>query len=932
MSDINILYAQLGTLQEQLYSYDIIGVPTDGIIISIEHIKSKINSLVNERNNINIDNHINVYKYNRINSLGRSCVNYSFSVNLLQDDYNRLSNIVSHIRRYAMSYCNDVIGQQLYPYQMCVYGNSKWYSVRDVYDIQMLIDEFIKRYGDARDMVIDEIHLKYSTVIPPMCLDSIYPMSCGSDRSVRYVGKQHIVVTIRHTNICCSLAYVTWCYYVNRVSITSYVKDIIRESINNYHNIHSILDIRSLHNVIVCNSDNDIIRLTDYDTVNNICLYYNKEHVDIILHANYLSKDTEQYLHYYSKPGYTSVIRRRILKIDIDDINTLDLECIRLPCEDIILHKPMCISYCINGCVDCYIGYNCIDEFMLYMLDIMICDMVFWVHYGSGYDIHLLIDCILPYCYKDICNPVDIIDTEQSIICASFNLVNGYKLIIRDSYRLLLYDLHTLCYYFNVNNPKLDINPTAFTEDDFKDKHTHAVKYAVNDSLCLYQILYRYREICIDNCCINPLQYITVTSMSKCLFLSKYYDESIMCITVLNKQAHDYIRRSYHGGINKVFRQGLFSDIYTYDIKSSYPYSATKKLPCGTPKWMYMDIIIDSANLLPRCQCFIECFIIPPTHPIKYNIPIHIYKDSKGNDVDENIGSTYVQVIYYREVKLGLEHGYKYVCKSMLMFSNSEYILRDFNLTLYRCKHEAEVDNNIVMRHIYKSIMNSNYGSWGFNKYNKQCVRIYNNNKQTNQHCVYLEECGEGDYSIVNDRIYSVQNCNIDVRDANVALSSAIASISRIRLFKLGKVIQDMGYDIYYCDTDSIKTNMKTQPSHKMFGNSLGQACIEYDGWTNVECNIYQKKLFTSIYTRGNDIEVDIKSKGININSKIDKMNITKASKDDLLAISNDMKQCYLDNKLYSKLESIIYTSRTNKINSKPMLYEKIVYKNIKLA
>lgn len=787
------------------------------------------------------------------------------------------------------------------------------------------------RYTDPTDMIIDEIHLKYSNILPPMCLNTINPTSYGSDRNIRYVGKKHVIVTIRRTNNCCSLVYITWCYYIEGYHIINCAKDIVYNFIQLSNKILSISDLRLLNDVIICNNDNDIINLTEYDTINNICLYYNKEHVELILHANCLSKSLEQYLYYLSKPGYTIVIAKRSLNIEICDINTLDLECLRFPYNDIILHKPICISYCIDGYVDCFIGYNCIYNFMIYLLNIMTCDTIFWIHYGSGYDIHLLIDNILPFCNKDINNPVKLVDTEQSIISASFNLVNGYKLIIRDSYRILLYDLHTLCYYFNVDNPKLNINSTKFTEDDFKDKQTDAVKYAIQDSLCLYQILYKYREICISKWMINPLNYITIASMSKSLFLSKYYNENIMCITILNKQAHDYIRRSYHGGINRVFKKGLFSDIYTYDIKSSYPYSATKKLPCGTPKWSFMDIILDNINLLPKCQCFIECLIIPPKNSIRYSILIHIYKDDKGNDLDENIGCTYIQVLYYKEIKLGLKHGYKYICKSSIMFSNSEYILKDFNLMLYNCKHEVEMDKNIVMRHIYKIIMNSNYGSWGFNKYNKQCLRIYNSNNETIQYCAYLEECGEGDYYISNGYIYSVQNCNIDVSDNNVAIASAISSISRIRLFKLGKLVQDLGYNIYYCDTDSIKTNMKTSPKHKRFGNYFGQASVECEGWTNLECNIYQKKLFTSIYTKDDSIEIYIKSKGINSNKKIDGIMIYNTTNEDLMDINNNMKLCYLNEECYQKLESIIYTSRTNVINSRPMLYERIINKNIKL-
>lgn len=947
------------------------GENTDAINILIEKKEKELNALNEEfiynlrkeedQATINIDKNetviiknngypnINVFKFLRTCSLTKNTKEH-VALSIEDNTNNNIDNIEKYIKlihNASILYGNQILGKTLHIYQLSVYGNGKWYSKKDVTDIRKLIEEFNRLYNDAdggkrNDLLITLISARYTVGEPVQKkLESINPTAYGRDKNFRYNNGYYICTPANTTKECVSLAFATWFSYINigRINNIKYpaLLNSLAVSLYTSATIKSIKDIRRAgYEVIVLYEDDQLNTIKPIDTINSIVLFYSKEHVEIIMHENYLDRSIKEYLNYFCKPRHNgAIICKKIKEINKDIINTIDLECIRTKHNDYILHKVICISYCLDDIQKCNLGYDCINKFLDF-LDTYVKEyrsLTFWCHYSSGYDAHLLIDHILPRCRKDIEYPIEFIDTNQSIISIKFNL-HKYSITIKDSYRLLLKPLSMLCESFNVESPKIQLNPTEFKEEDFNNESNLAVKYALTDAICLKQVMMKFKQYCINNDLPDPTNFTTITSMSKHYYISYYYPRHDQIISLLNKQAYDFIKRSYFGGITKAFIKGLHKDIYTYDINSSYPYAATKLLPCGNPMWSKLDVIIISNKLVPISKCFIECDIIPPKHK-KYTMPIHMYRHPDGSIIDnEDEGKQYTQVVYVDEIKLGLKYGYIYKTYSYLSFTNKARVLAEFNRDLYKLKSEAKDNQDIVKEHIFKLLMNSNYGSWGFNKYDKTILRCYSDNKENLQHCALIEELNEGQYTRYdNHGIFSIQKVDINMKDVNVALAAAITSRARIRLFKISKLVEDLGYKIYYCDTDSIKTNMKESPNHKYFGNKLGQAKKEHIGWSNVECNIYQKKLLTTVYEKDNKQKIIITSKGLNVKKKLreNSIIIDDTTEEDIRKVHEDMKQCYINNVPYIREETMIYTGRTNHIKDLPALYEKIVTKTIKI-
>ena len=113
---------------------------------------------------------------------------------------------------------------------------------------------------------------------------------------------------------------------------------------------------------------------------------------------------------------------------------------------------------------------------------------------------------------------------------------------------------------------------------------------------------------------------------------------------------------------------------------------------------------------------------------------------------------------------------------------------------------------NPVLRQIAKIWVNSAYGFWGLRCFDREGVKI--------------EKVGETSWekkmkenkliSVGTNGTYNISRFieDVDIKEVNVGIASAITSYARMRLWKLTVDIIDKGGDVYYCDTDSIMCNI----------------------------------------------------------------------------------------------------------------------------
>jgi hypothetical protein len=181
--------------------------------------------------------------------------------------------------------------------------------------------------------------------------------------------------------------------------------------------------------------------------------------------------------------------------------------------------------------------------------------------------------------------------------------------------------------------------------------------------------------------------------------------------------------------------------------------------------------------------------------------------------------------------------------------------LRDFVLKGFEMKRAAKAACHDALCMMYKVVLNSIYGTFGYNPYNKNTIKLYRNGRgwlsyyDKNR---LLAVGKQGNYTlarVVND-VYPT--------DSNVAISAAISSYARINLWELMNDIQSRGGKLYYCDTDSLACDFELSSDAELMkkyrpdglGLALGSVRNElsldafdcdmcFDSMTVVGCKMY---------------------------------------------------------------------------------------------
>lgn len=816
--------------------------------------------------------------------------------------------------------------------------NGAIYSKIDIEELEIWVRQKEDNYKPNR-MLIKDLTISATTMerLEPD-ISSEEQVAFGSNINVEVIDNNKYIVTLAKVKSrCIKLAYVTWlCYIYNASKLSD--KCYLLNEMSKMEDIKLFSELK--HKYKIFYNKEDIKNVTVLDTLNQINLYYSKEHASLIIHKDHLDTVTNTYMRWLAKPRYLSVIKPiedNSNKYLVHNIDTLDIECVREynVDRDIITHTPCLITYNITNLGCSYIkGLDCIKK-MFTLLEYLGEDLTLWMHNASGYDTHIILDHISHVIDISRTEPVEVLITDQSIISLTIYL-RTCTITIKDSIRLLDEGLDKLCDTFKVETPKIkDIDASKFTYTSFDIPEV--INYALVDVISLKQVLEMFSKRLLDMGYPNPLNFTTTTSLAKNIFYSMYYNKSNHKIYELNKPCYDFIKPGYNGGIVRAYKPGLHEAVYTWDVKSAYSYAGSKLLPCDKPKLGLLNMTITKEEELQSGLAFYHCYIIPPTNPSKYVTPIHIYRDDKLNYIDdENEGIKYKQCLFSETIRLGLQYGYSYRVIKYVGFRDSYPLLESYMRDLYALKLEAEEKHDLVMLKLVKLLLNALYGWFGYNMYDKEIVRIYSNNDTNIKRVKAIEEAGEGRYNVIDNYIYAVQTVDIDMPRTNIAIAAAITAYARIHLFNLAKEVQDMGYEIYYEDTDSIKCKMEHTPiNHPMFGKQLGQLDREHKGKKCVECNIYSKKMLTTKYYDPVTYKYNtvITSKGIKVNKHyIDHINIENSDESYKEDLAEHMKQRYLEGKVLDIIHGQIYTGKSNRIRNMPGLYEKTMIKRVKLS
>ena len=475
-------------------------------------------------------------------------------------------------------------------------------------------------------------------------------------------------------------------------------------------------------------------------------------------------------------------------------------------------------------------GLDCLQQMTKFLSDNeeIFSGITLYAHNGGKYDLPLAVEkAFLKTEYFKI-QGNKCIELNNSWIGFSLQSRNSRKFRInfRDSMVLLTGSLEKLCKDLKVEHQKLPetITHSQISLINYNNNNAALKKYLSHDVIGLLEVIESFGRSVSKDLKIDITQCMTGASLSKKNFFKNYYDMKNYPVYTLKKEHDGFIRKTYFGGRVECFKIGeIVGKSYYMDFTSLYPDVGRKDLPYGEPiEYNIKKVSEKKANLLNSIN---RLNLDNPTYYTYENeiqkLPKDFFgwvkvlvktKDKKAipkhsvlkdNRLIFPIFDDWVETTIFSEELDYDIYEYKYL--KMLKFKKAP-ILKKFFEDGFSKKAKAKANGDLAMAQAHKIIINSGYGFWGLKTKNRDGVVIEDIN--SNEYLDYLK-CDRllgtreyGDYRI--SRVLK----NLNVKNFNVGISAAISSYARSKLHSLLVDIKGVGGSLYYCDTDSIISNI----------------------------------------------------------------------------------------------------------------------------
>lgn len=395
-------------------------------------------------------------------------------------------------------------------------------------------------------------------------------------------------------------------------------------------------------------------------------------------------------------------------------------------------------------------------------------------------------------------------------------------------------------YYIN-KQMNIGLGEAESEEGNIWNLKRELIKYCEQDVVSLYQVIDKFRLEIWEKYRNDINKYPTLPSLALSIFKSNYLKKEIN-IPLIHNNMYKEISEAYFGGNVDVYKT-YGENIYIYDINSLYPYIMKNCLmPVDNPVYFEGDITIKDKNAFG----FFEVDINTPLH---MNIPILPVK--KGLHTITPLGNW--QGMYFSE-ELYNSKNYGYTYKILRGYTfNKKIIFEKYVDDLYKIKSSSSKYSSKYT--ISKLLLNGLYGRFGMNPYIekhkiiphlelKEYIKNYNI-----RNIINLSE----DYILISYKNINYENIENENLDISISLAAAITSYARIYMYNIIKKLENLGYIIYYMDTDSIAIDKPLYAS--IVGKEIGLFKLEH---------IFEKAVFLSpkVYGGINKDYESVKVKG----------------------------------------------------------------------
>lgn len=321
--------------------------------------------------------------------------------------------------------------------------------------------------------------------------------------------------------------------------------------------------------------------------------------------------------------------------------------------------------------------------------------------------------------------------------------------------------------------------------------------YLKQDCVGLYQLLMRF-HFYIERTLGGEVG-ITAPATSMKVFRRRYlkrnYPRSI--------ETHEFVRRGYCGGRVEVHHSAGTTLRY-YDINSSYPRAMLEAMPVGAAtQWDGPPPAVLQKRIgFVECDVYVPPDIIIPPLPIKAGVELPHAKGKLVFPVGKLHGIWEWSELQ-KAVSLGAtieRYGHSVWYEGVPIFK--EYVN---DIYQYRDKSRPEYDEGLAQ--VAKILLNSLYGKFGMRT---ERLKIYRWNDPDLPIEAYPANRSDPDCLIWYAKT------EVDAPYIMPQISARVTALARVRLLDAMLEAKRRGGDLFYCDTDSVITNVELETSTEL--------------------------------------------------------------------------------------------------------------------
>ena len=380
-------------------------------------------------------------------------------------------------------------------------------------------------------------------------------------------------------------------------------------------------------------------------------------------------------------------------------------------------------------------------------------------------------------------------------------------------------------------NPKTDIPMERDYEDDAEYIDALA-DYCMNDVVVLrkaYLFLFQFTSELG-----NTTPSITIAMSANRVYRNAFLPPDLRIQGTLGiPYISDIEQGAYKGGRTDAFYRGNpDTEIYKYDVNSLYPYSMLGDIPIRYVQGVPESMAIDTLDGKPARYIYLMdvCIEIKESDD-------HAFIGGEGLRTDK--GDLIFPIGKYRiwcwqpMVKTLYDRGYiKHIHRAFGY--NKASIFDDYVLTLYKLREEYKQSGDKSRDLLVKILLNSLYGKFGQREYSSWEVadayetEIVQRDAQGIERFNEVYDGVETEYLQVTDTIYKAyaDNKGNPSKNAVTSIAGYITTVARSILWETMAMVLESGGNIYYCDTDSIFTDIRL-PDNMVSPTELGKWALE---------------------------------------------------------------------------------------------------------